>query len=245
MKNCSSLLINNNNQPISSSALLVLVLVLNAAPEVLVVGLLLHHGLDSISAGLVAVLHVVGIGLDHVVDHSKLSVEVQKLLLESIALGGVVYLVEESEVLEVLDACADVDEFGGKFGVFDVGSLVLVGGLGKVFLDFVQPTPLVAVLVPHVLVLLQPLPQLLLLFLQLVDLPGVVRLQLLQGLSGQPLGLKLLDNLIGVDDSGHFLQLPEGLLVIAEFLPLVILIVLVAGAEDVVRPVVIGAALDP
>lgn len=56
--------------------------------------------------------------------------------------------------------------------------------------------------------------------------------------------LELLNDLIGINNSSDFLQLPERLLIIAEFLPLVILIMLVAGAEDIVG-FVVGAALDP
>lgn len=56
---------------------------------------------------------------------------------------------------------------------------------------------------------------------------------------------ELLDDLIGIDNTRDFLQLPESLLIIAKFLPLVILIMLVTGAEDIVGFVVVGAALDP
>lgn len=56
--------------------------------------------------------------------------------------------------------------------------------------------------------------------------------------------LELLDDLIGVDDSRDLFQLPEGLLIIVEFLPLVIFIVFVTVAEDSAWLRVVGAALS-
>lgn len=58
------------------------------------------------------------------------------------------------------------------------------------------------------------------------------------------MGFELLDDFVSVDDSCDLFQLPEGLLVVVEFLALVIFIVFVAVAEDCAWFRVVGAAFS-